>query len=262
MNKKYIENNEKITKDEMYSFDSSLEFKEYESIKLNKINSPTDKIYNFISLSNDKNKSKEKKEKEKRDKKDKIDKKESQMLSDFLLSKKNKKNYANIKQLKVITSNKNKFGINTPLSSFSGYNTSRCNEKKFNSQLNLINERGKEVSFQYNKFNKFGLPILNINNNILLKLKNSINCHNIRKISLSPRIQKGYKKHYGNEEKCPICISLSMKQQYLKSKKQFLFNNTTKERISENKRINNINEYLINLKKKKFIKNYILNNLK
>ena len=53
-----------------------------------------------------------------------------------------------------------------------------------------------------------------------------------------------------------------MKQQYLKSKKQFLFNNTTKERISENKRINNINEYLINLKKKKFIKNYILNNLK
>ena len=125
--------------------------------------------YIIISLSNDKNKSKEKRKIKKREKKVKKDKNENEILSDLLIIKKNKTKYVNIIQLKVIPSNKNKFGINTPFSSFSGYYTSRCNEKKFNSHLNLINEKGKDMSFQYNKFNKFRLPILNINNNILLK---------------------------------------------------------------------------------------------
>ena len=123
--------------------------------------------------------------------------------------------------------------------------------------MSFISEKEKEKSFQ---LSRLGLPILNINNNILMKLKNNILCNNVRKLSLSPRIQNGYKKHYGNEEKCPICISMTMKQKYLKSKKQFPYNNTYKEKISENKRLKNINDYLKKVNKKKNIKNYILKN--
>ena len=56
-NKIKSHNINKIEKDELYSLDSSVEYKEYEKIKQNKFNSK-DKIYNFMSLSNEKFKGK------------------------------------------------------------------------------------------------------------------------------------------------------------------------------------------------------------
>ena len=230
--KNRLENNDKINKEELFSFDSSIAFKEYETTKNNKLNSPY-KLNNFISLSNEKNNSKEK-----------------NSLSDLFLNKKNTtSNFRKLKIKKINLINKNKIRKNTPLPSF-------------NTNLNFITEKKNEKSLRLNnQIGKLGLPILNINNNILLNLKNSVFSNNIRPLSLSPRITNGYKRHYGKEEKCPICIAMTMKNKYLKSKKQIIFDND-KEKINEIVRLKNLNNYIKNYKRKKNMKNYKLKYLK
>ena len=252
-NKKETENNEKLNKEEFYSYESSMEYnKGYESIKQEKKASSSGLYnYNFISLSNEKNNTKNSK-----------NKKGNNKLTDHLLNKKS--NFANIQKLNIKKKNtlsKNGEDKRSPASSISGYNTSRF-DKLLNKKMNFFIDKKREKSMLYNnKFKPLGLPILNINNNILFKLKNSIHCNSIGKYNLSPSISHGYKRHYGNEEKCPICISMTMKQKYLKCKNQFLFNEAVMEKLNETNQYKNIKKYIEN-KRKRNIKYAILKHLK
>ena len=228
-------NLDKYNKDELYTYESSAEYKENDLLKQNKMVNPHN-YHNFVSLSNEKFASNKKKHNKK-------------LLTDLLFNKKNMKN----KNINSISPNWTKKKI---LSSLSGTSISRL-DCLTNKPFNMIMENNeiRDKSLQFNNKN-LGLPVLNINNNILLRLKNAVQCGKFHYLHCC--VNK-FKKHYGNEDKCPACISMTMKQNYIQCQRDLFFN---EEKINDFNSFKNRRTNTDNLKKKHHIKYKIIKHIK